>query len=237
MTATTSSSRRNFVKALAVGTAALAPSARSYARTAGANERLGIGMIGMGRMGRGHLENLLEEPDVEVRALCDVYEPNLGWAAAKAPGAKTYADFRDVIGRDDIDAVVIATPDHWHALPTVMACDAGKDVYVEKPTSVAVAEGRKMVEAARRNGRVVQAGTQQRSAPHFKYAVQLIRSGTLGEVTFVRSWNYGNDLPDGIGSPPDGTPPEGLDWDMWLGPAPSVPFNANRFGVFQDEDL
>ncbi len=230
--------RRDFVRSLALGAGtALATGAKSHARTVGANDRLGIGMIGLGQMARGHLENLLGEPDVEVRALCDVYEPNLRFAAAKAPGAKTYADFRDVLGRDDIDAVVIATPDHWHALPTVMACDAGKDVYVEKPTSVAIAEGRRIVEAGRRNGRIVQAGTQQRSAPHFKYAVQLIRSGTLGEITFVRTWNYGNDFPDGIGSPPDGTPPEGLDWDMWLGPAPDVPFNENRFGVLQDADL
>lgn len=230
--------RRDFVKSLALGAGtALATGAKSHARTVGANDRLGIGMIGLGQMARGHLENLLGEPDVEVRALCDVYEPNLRFAAAKAPEAKTYADFRDVLGRDDIDAVVIATPDHWHALPTVMACDAGKDVYVEKPTSVAIAEGRRMVAAGRRNDRIVQAGTQQRSAPHFKYAVQLIRSGTLGEITFVRTWNYGNDFPDGIGSPPDGTPPEGLDWDAWLGPAPEVPFNENRFGVLQDADL
>jgi len=238
MTATKPPTRRDFVKTLALGAGtALATSAKSYARTPGANDRLGIGMIGLGQMARGHLENLLAEPGAEVRALCDVYEPNLGWAAAKAPEAKTYADFREVLGRDDIDAVVIATPDHWHALPTVMACDAGKDVYVEKPTSVAIAEGRRMVEAGRRNNRVVQVGTQQRSAPHFKYAVQLVRNGTLGDITFVRTWNYGNALPDGIGNPPDGTPPKGLDWDMWLGPAPKVPYNENRFGVLLDDDL
>ncbi len=198
---TASPNRRDFVKTLALGAAALAPAAKSYARTVGANDRIGIGMIGLGRMARGHLENLLAEPGAEVRALCDVYEPNLGWAAAKAPEAKTCRDFREVLGREDIDAVVIATPDHWHALPTVMACDAGKDVYVEKPSSVAVTEGRKMVEAARRNQRIVQVGTQQRSAPHFKYAVQLVRNGMLGDVTFVRTWNYGNALPDGIGNP------------------------------------
>ena len=230
--------RRDFVKTLALGAGtALASSARSDARTMGANDRLGIGMIGLGRMARGHLENLLAEPDVEVRALCDVFETNLRFAAEKVPEATTHGDFREVLGRDDIDAVVIATPDHWHALPTVMACDAGKDVYVEKPTSVAVAEGRKMVEAGRRNDRIVQVGTQQRSAPHFKYAVQLVRSGTLGDITFVRTWNYGNALPDGIGNPPDSTPPEGLDWDMWLGPAPKVPYNENRFGVSLDDEL
>jgi predicted dehydrogenase len=229
--------RRDFVKTLALGAAALAPAAKSHARTAGANDRIGVGMIGVGRMSRGHLENLLAEPDAEVRALCDVYEPNLRFAAAKAPDANTYTDFREVLGRDDIDVVVIGAPDHWHALATVMACDAGKDVYVEKPTSVAIVEGRRMVEAARRNDRIVQVGTQQRSAPHFKYAAELVRGGTLGDVTFVRTWNYGNDAPDGIGSPPDGAVPEGLDWDMWLGPAPEVPFNENRFGVFLNDDL
>jgi len=94
-----------------------------------------------------------------------------------------------------------------------------------------------MVEAARHNNRIVQVGTQQRSAPHFKYAVQLVRGGTLGEVTFVRTWNYGNALPDGIGNPPDSDPPAGLDWDMWLGPAPMVPYNVNRFGVILNENL
>jgi predicted dehydrogenase len=230
--------RRDFVKSLALGAGtALATSARSYGRTLGANDRLGIGMIGMGRMARGHLENLLQEPGAEVRALCDVYEPNLRFAVAQAPDAKTHTDFREVLDRDDVDAVVIGTPDHWHALPTVMACAAGKDVYVEKPTAVAIAESRKMVEAGRRHDRIVQVGTQQRSAPHFRYAVDLIRGGTLGEVTFVRSWNYGNAAPEGVGSPPDGTPPPGLDWDAWLGPAPQVPFNENRFGVFLDADL
>jgi predicted dehydrogenase len=231
MTIPKPASRRDFVKTLAVGSVALAPTAKSYARTVGAGDRLGIGMIGLGQMARGHLQNLLAEPGAEVRALCDVYEPNLRWASGKAPGAKTCSDFREVLDRDDVDAVVVATPDHWHAIPTVMACDAGKDVYVEKPTAVAIAESRRMVAAGRRNRRIVQVGTQQRSAPHFKYAVQLIRGGTLGTITSVRTWNYGNALPDGIGNPPDAAPPEGLDWDTWLGPAPRVPYNENRFGV------
>jgi predicted dehydrogenase len=112
-----------------------------------------------------------------------------------------------------------------------MACQAGKDVYVEKPTSVAIAEGRRMVEAARRHERIVQVGTQQRSQPHFARVVELIRGGRLGKVTMVRTWHVGNQAPEGIGNPPDSAPPPGLDWDMWLGPAPKVPFNPNRFGV------
>ena len=236
---TKSSSRRDFVKTLAAGTAgvALSTPAASYARILGANERIGIGMIGMGRMARGHLNALLDQPDAQVLALCDVYEPNLRWAASRATEVETYTDFRAVLDRPDVDAVFVATPDHWHALPTVMACDAGKDVYVEKPSSVYIAEGRKMVEAARRNDRVVQVGTQQRPGEHFQYAVELVRSGQLGPISFVRTWNYGNAYPDGIGHPPDSDPPPGLDWDQWLGPAPERPFNANRFGVFHDEDL
>jgi predicted dehydrogenase len=227
------STRRDFVKALAAG-AALLPTAKSYARILGANDRISVGMIGIGRMSRGHLQNLLLEPDVTVTALCDVFEPNLSWAKAKVPDAGTHVDFRKVLDRKDVDAVVVGTPDHWHALPTVLACAAGKDVYVEKPTAVGVVESRRMVEAARRHQRIVQVGTQQRSDPHFRYAAELVKGGALGEVTFVRTWNYGNEYPLGIGQPKDGPPPAGLDWDLWLGPAPKVPFNENRFGVLLD---
>jgi len=231
------SARREFVRTLAAGTAATAliPTARSYARTLGAGDRVGVGMIGLGRMARGHLENLLEVEDAEIRALCDVFEPNLQKASSMAPGAQTHRDFREVLDRKDVDVVVVASPDHWHATHTVLACAAGKDVYVEKPSSLCVREGRKMVEAARQHRRIVQVGTQQRSAPHFRFAVQIVQDGDLGDVTFVRTWNYGNELPDGIGDPADSTPPPGLDWDMWLGPAPKRPFNANRFGVLLDD--
>ena len=163
--------------------------------------------------------------------MCDVYGANLAKAAALAPKAAQVKDFRAVLDDKDIDAVIIGTPDHWHALMTVMACQAGKDVYVEKPTSVAIAEGRKMVEAARKYNRVVQVGTQQRSAKHFQQAAKLVQDGGIGKVAAVRCWNVGNQSPDGIGNPPDGEPPADLDWDLWLGPAPKRPFNANRFGV------
>ena len=131
----------------------------------------------------------------------------------------------------EIQAVVVSSPDHWHPLHTILACQAGKDVYVEKPVSVCLEEGRLMVEAARRYKRIVQVGTQQRSGLHFQKAVELVRNGAIGKVSFIRTWNYGNSFPEGIGNPPDGDPPPDLDWDLWLGPAPKVPFNANRFGV------
>jgi predicted dehydrogenase len=139
-----------------------------------------------------------------------------------------------MLDRKDIDVVFVSTPDHWHALNAVMACQAGKDVYVEKPISITIDEGRKMVEAARRHNRVVQVGTQQRSGKHFQKAVEIVRSGKLGKISFVRTWNFGNQHPNGIGNPADSEPPKNLDWDMWLGPAPKVPFNANRFGVSPD---
>ena len=132
-------------------------------------------------------------------------------------------------------AVIVSTPDHWHPLMTVMGCQAGKDVYVKKPASIAVVEGRKMVDAVRNHKRVVQVGTQQRSGTHFQHAVQLVQTGELGKISAVRTWNFGNSSPEGIGNPSDCDPPSGLDWDLWLGPAPAVPFNPNRFGVFEDK--
>ncbi|MCI0662372.1 MAG: Gfo/Idh/MocA family oxidoreductase [Acidobacteria bacterium] len=225
--------RRNFIKqSLATGMMAAA----SRSRVLGANDRIRVGAIGIGRQGRGLTSGFKKNQDVEIVALCDVYEPQIAQTISEArlEGVQTYKDFRQVLERKDVDAVIIATPDHWHALNTVMACQAGKDVYVEKPLSVTVAEGRKMVEAARRHSRIVQVGTQQRSGDHYQKAAEVIRAGQIGKVTYVRSWNFGNIAPDGLGNPPDGNPPPGLDWDMWLGPANKVPFNANRFGVHPD---
>lgn len=231
-------SRRSFLSSTAAGVTAAATlrptpaSAASAGRVQGASDRVRIGVVGTGRQGQTVMRAHLALADVEIVTLCDVYEPNLELAAKLAPEAAKVKDFRAVLDDRTIDAVIIGTPDHWHALQTVMACQAGKDVYVEKPTSVAIAEGRKMVEAARKYDRIVQVGTQQRSAAHFQQAGELIQSGGIGKVTAVRCWNVGNQSPDGIGNPPDGEPPAGLDWDLWLGPAPKRPFNANRFGVF-----
>lgn len=197
----------------------------------GANDRIRIGYIGMGKMGRDNLKAFKEVAKIEPAAVCDVYERNLDWAVKIAPDAKKHRDFREVLADKGIDAVCISTPDHWHAYMTVEACKAGKDVYVEKPVSVAVDEAVQMVAAARKYSRVVQAGTWQRSAPHFQQAAQIVKSGQLGKIATVQTWNAGNDPKAGIGNPSDGDPPEDLDWDLWLGPAPKRPFNANRFGV------
>jgi predicted dehydrogenase len=197
----------------------------------GANDRVAVAFVGMGRMGMSNLGIAAKQDNVAIAAVCDVYKPHLEKATVASKGAKAFRDFREILADKAIDAVCISTPDHWHAYMTVEACKAGKDVYVEKPICVAIDEGKKMVEAARKYRRVVQAGTMQRSAVHFQKAAEIVKSGKLGNITFVRTWNYGNAKPDGIGNPPDGDPPEGLDWDMWLGPAPRRAFNANRFGV------
>jgi predicted dehydrogenase len=229
--------RRDFIKTSAAGAVGTSLSLRgtpASARIIGANDRIVAGFVGTGRMGESNLKDFVKQSDVTAAAVCDVYAPNLDKAAAAAPGAQKFTDFRRLLERKDIDVVVVSTPDHWHALPMVMACQSGKDVYVEKPISLTLDEGRKMVQAARKYNRVVQVGTQQRSGLHFQKAVELIRGGAIGKISFVRTWNVGNQHPDGIGNQPDGNPPPGLDWDMWLGPAPKVPFNANRFGVFPE---
>lgn len=203
-------------------------------RIRGANDRINVALIGAGRQGISNLKNAMRHTNVDVAAVCEVYQPNLAKGIAVAPKAQQFTDFRRVLDQKDIHAVIIATPDHWHPIQTILACEAGKDVYVEKPIGVSVAEGRKMVEAAQRHRRVVQVGTQQRSGKHFQQAAEVVKSGRIGTVAQVRTWNYGNEAPDGIGNPPDGDPPPDLDWDMWLGPAPRRAFNANRFGVFPD---
>ena len=228
--------RRDFLKRSALAGAAAAFPARSYARILGANETVRVGVVGVGQMARRHLNHLLGFEDAAVVALSDVYRPNLDWASARAPEAEAVGDYRRILDRADVDAVVVATPDHWHALPTVEACAAGKDVYVEKPTSVQIEEGRKMVAAARQHDRIVQVGTQQRSGPGFQAAADLVRSGRLGPISMVRCWNYSHEFPDGIGAPPDSAAPPDLDWDLWLGPAPEVPYNVNRFGVVLNEE-
>ncbi len=230
--------RRTFLKAAAMSAAGagLPASAMSYRRILGANDRIRLGIIGMGRRGMRLLDQSMKEPDTEIAALSDVYAPNLERAQSAAPQAAAYKDFRRIVDNTEIDAVVIATPDHWHALPTVMACQAGKDVYVEKPTAVTIKESRAMVEAGRRHGRIVQVGVQQRSDLHFQKARDIVRSGQLGEITYVRTWIYSRTNPEGIGNPGHGTPPAGLDWDLWLGPAPEVPYNVNRFGIILDEE-
>jgi predicted dehydrogenase len=193
-------------------------------------DRVRVGLIGCGGRGRIVADKMRQVEGVDFVACSDVYEGNLQaakqWAGSRCAA---FADFRELLDQTDIDAVLVATPDHWHAIPTVMACQAGKDVYVEKPLGHNIREGQAMVRATRQHDRVVQTGTQQRSAPHFARMHEIVHSGELGKVHYVRIWNYRNTYPNGMGRQPDSTPPEGLDWEFYLGHAPRVPFNRNRF--------
>jgi predicted dehydrogenase len=201
----------------------------------GANDRVAVGFIGLGAMGSGNLGYAMKVPEAQPVAVCDVYQPHLERAVEAARKrdvqVKAVKDFREIIADRSIDAVCISTPDHWHAYMAVEACKAGKDVFVEKPASKGVEEGLKMVQAARKYNRVVQAGTMQRSGGYFQKAAEIVKSGAIGEITFCHAFQSGRTSRKGFGNPPDSDPPAGLDWDMWLGPAPKVPFNANRWGV------
>jgi predicted dehydrogenase len=216
-------------------------------RVLGANDRLRLGFIGVGNRGCQLLRGFLAQPDAEVVALCDVYAPYLHAAYERLdprfqglghripkmptwPGADRVArvsDFRRVLERDDVDAVVIATPDHWHAIQAVEACRAGKDVYVEKPLSATIVEGRAMVDAARRHDRVVQVGLHRRSSRMYAGLAEMVRGGALGKVTVARIAYASNMTPAGIGRREDEQPPADLDWDAWLGPRPMRPFRSN----------
>ncbi|TKJ33952.1 MAG: dehydrogenase [Planctomycetes bacterium B3_Pla] len=213
----------------------------------GANEKIRVGFIGVGNRGTQLLSRFLQQDDVEVAALCDVYEPylmrdyskvdkklrdSLGGRVPKmteklGDNVARYRDFRRLLDRKDIDAVVIATPDHWHAVQAIMACQAEKDVYVEKPLSVTVHEGRKMVEAAKRYNRVVQVGLHRRSSKAYMQIAEHIQAGRIGKVTVGRAYRVSNMHPNGIGLLPDTAPPKGLDWDLWLGPRPKRPHKDN----------
>lgn len=197
------------------------------------SEKIKIALIGCRNMGFGNLENSLKIPGVQCVALCDLDDTILNSRGrdvekiqGKAP--KLYKDYRKLIDNKDIDAVIIGTPDHWHCLPFVAACQAGKDIYVEKPLANSIAECDIMVAASRKFNRVVQVGQQQRSGAHFIQAMEFIKAGKIGQVRKVNIWGNFN---YGIGQPlvPDSSVPAGVDYDTWLGPAPLRSFNKSRF--------
>jgi len=215
--------RRTFLKAVAAAGVLATPGAR-----ASASDRVRIGVIGAGLIGTRHLLDFAAQPDVDVVSIADV-EPSRAEAARQRAGGRPEAvfDFRRLLDRTDIDAIVVCTPDHWHALMTIMACAAGKDVYVEKPLTHVVREGEWMIAAAAAHRRVVQVGTQQRSGRHYRRAADLVRGGHLGEVRHVHIRSTRNILP-GFTRPLDEPPLTPEAWDLWLGPAPSVPFDPRR---------
>jgi predicted dehydrogenase len=217
--------RRSFLQS-AAGAGVLA--AASYSRVLGASDRLGIGVIGHGLIGKTHIATFRKLEDVEIVAVAECHKKRLAQGVAAAGGKATaYPDFRGLLDDKAVQAVIVSTPDHWHALMTMLACAAGKDVYVEKPLTRFVREGEWMQAVATRTKQVVQVGTQQRSGAHYQKARELIRGGHLGTITSVRMAAVRNVFP-GLGSPPDAPPPADLDWDMWLGPAPDRKYNPLR---------
>ena len=215
--------RRDFARTAGLATAA------GYSRVRGANDRVRLGYIGLGNRGDQVHDAFLEHGDQETAAVCDLRDDYMEFAARKSRAApRKHTDYRKLLEDKSIDAVVISTPDHWHAIQTIEACNAGKDVYVEKPLSLTVAEGRRMVEAVRRNKRVSQVGINRRSAAFLKEAADFVRGGGIGQVTVARAYHIMNSWPNGIGNPPNAAPPDAREWDAWLGPAPEAPYNRNR---------
>ena len=232
-------SRRRFLGNTTRILAGAGLSAIPFAASAGlprkksANEKIGIGLIGCNNMGWSNLREHLLVPEVECIAICDVDDSVLLKRANDVQtmrGKKPllYKDFRKLLENKDIDAVIIGTPDHWHCLNMVYACEAGKDVYVEKPLANTIEECNIMVAAAKKYNRVVQVGQWQRSGHHWQSAIDYVQSGKIGKISVVKNWLY-NPTGKEIRPEPDGSTPAGIDYDMWLGPAPKKPFNPNRF--------
>jgi predicted dehydrogenase len=227
--------RRGFVGTVGMTAgAASVIGAPAIGKAGSANEKHRLALIGAGSRGGQLLDSFLPEKDVEIVAIADVDDRHAGETADRVKKEKgntpdTTRDYRSLLERRDLDAVIIATPDHWHAIPSIHAVMAGKDVYVEKPVGHNVAEGKAMIAAARKYNKVMAVGTQQRSSPHFQKAVEIVRSGKLGQVFWIQTWNFENISPTGMGKYPDGEAPSYVDYDRWLGPAPKRAFNPNRF--------
>src|SRR5687768_10612450 len=220
-------SRRRFIQQ----TATFMATAPFVARSAQSpSDRIVLGFVGPGGQGTNLLQSFGGMKDVAIAAVCDV-DRKRGEAAARmadkltGQAPKTVGDMRELLANKEIDAVVIATPDHWHAPATILACDAGKHVYVEKPCSHNIREGRLMLEAARRNKRIVQVGTQSRSALHLRQGIERLKGGAIGEILVAKSWN--SQLRGNIGKAKPGTPPADLDYDAWVGPAPMRSYQSN----------
>ncbi len=197
-----------------------------------ANEKINVGVIGVNGMGWSDLTSFMKIPEVNVAALCDVDDNVLNFRkyelAKNGIQTKTYADYRKMLENKDLDVIVIGTPDHWHCLQMVEACEAGKDVYVEKPVGNSIDECNVMVAAQKKYNKAVQAGQWQRSMPHFVDALNFIKSGKLGKIRTVKAWAYQGWMRN-IEVKPDGPVPAGVNYDMWLGPATKRPFNPNRY--------
>jgi predicted dehydrogenase len=219
--------RRHFFHA-----AGMAIAASQASRVMGANDRIHVGVVGLGHRGNAHLGFYGSLEECEIVALCDVNQAARERALTKVQAAgasrpKEYVDMQELFADKNVDTVSLPLPNHWHALATIWACQAGKDVYVEKPACHNVYEGRKMVEAARKHSRMVQVGSQGRTMPHKIKAIQLLRDGVIGDIYMAKGLCYKRR--PSIGHKPDSPVPPGVDWDRFRGPAPMIPFNENRF--------
>ncbi len=212
------------------GQAAIAWSALSYSRILGANDKINMGLIGAGERGRGVMSNFLKTGDTNLVAACDVYAEMIDRAQKMAPGAKGFKDHRQLLEEKGIDAVLIATPDHWHSTVAIDALNAGKDVYVEKPLTLRMEEGPLIVKAARVNNRVCQVGLQQRSGAHYIEAKKkYIDAGVLGKISLVRTWWHGNGYHLRKAPPSLATLPSNLDWARFLGPVKWRDWDPQQF--------
>jgi predicted dehydrogenase len=223
--------RRSFLKGSAAAAIASGAFVNWNPAAMGANEKVTLALIGGRNQGRGVALRAIRA-GARFKTFCDLDPAILDKTGAEIETAqkerpRLEREFERVLDDKDIDGVVIAVPDHWHARMAILACQAGKDVYCEKPLCQTIEEGHLMREAARKYNRVMQVGTQRRSGEHFKSAVELVAGGKLGKVPLIKAWI--NQIRIGIGRPPDSTPPPGVDYDRWLGPAPRRPFNENRF--------
>jgi predicted dehydrogenase len=235
MNATSRFTRRSFLKAGALAAAPFILPSRIWSADPGPNSRINLGLIGMGKQNRYLLSAFMRRPEVQVVAVCEVDGTRRDHAkqqveahytkqnAADYKGCAAYNDFRQLLERRDIDGVVIATPDHWHAIIGIAAANAGKDIFCEKPLTQSIHEARALVNAVRKNNRVFQTGSMQRSSREFHKACELVRNGRIGKIEKVEVAVGGPPVPCNL---PAEEQPEGLDWNLWLGPAPERPYNS-----------
>jgi len=223
----TRQNRRDFLSKTGIGLALATASSRG--KILGANDRIRLGAIGPGVRGQSVMKHFLKHPNVEFTALCEIYDEHMRQAQEVAGGrAREYLDFRELLGLSDIDAVLIATPDHWHASMAIAACEAGKDVYIEKPLTFDISEGFQIIKAARVNDRVMQVGMQQRSGAHyFDAKSRFIDTGTIGKITIARTWWHGNSYH--LRRAPFTDKPAGLNWKAFLGPRPWRDWDVQQF--------
>lgn len=249
------SNRRKFIKQSALSTAGLALGTEVFSapisqKVLGSNDKIRVGFIGLGNRGSQLLNWFMQNDDVEIAAFCDVYEPYISrdrslvskkfLEMGKVPkmneslgsNVMRYKDYRELLAQKDIDAVCISTPDHWHALQTIHAFKAGKHVYVEKPLTITIQEGREMINAQKKYGKVCAVGLNRRGSPIYQELVQKVQEGVIGKVTTARAQRTSNMFPNGIGIQRPAAPPKDFDWNMWLGPRAFRPYQYNMAPYF-----